>query len=180
MSAAILKEKVAFISRIGIILAFVSIVCFSISGNSGDRVQGYGWLILALIVFACWGVQAFVLKVANNYAPDAESIFVYEAIASLLFIPIALLMTDFSQPINCSFSGPYASFLIQILNSAGALALVYAMRYGKAIVVSPLTDALSPVITVILSLIIYATVPPIWQIIGIVSAITCIFILSKE
>lgn len=180
MSAAILKEKVAFISRIGIILAFVSIVCFSISGNSGDRVQGYGWLILALIVFACWGVQAFVLKVANNYAPDAESIFVYEAIASLLFIPIALLMTDFSQPINCSFSGPYASFLIQILNSAGAIALVYAMRYGKAIVVSPLTDALSPVITVILSLIIYATVPPIWQIIGIVSAITCIFILSKE
>lgn len=180
LSAGILKEKVSFLSKIGIVLAFISIICFSISGSDGGQVHGYVWLIMALIVFLCWGIQAFVLKVANNHAPDAESIFVYEAIASLLFIPAALFMTDFKQPINWSFSGPYASFLIQILNAIGALTLVYAMRYGKAMVVSPLTDALSPVITVILSLIIYAVIPPTWQIVGIITALLCILILSKD
>lgn len=180
LSATFLKEKVRLLGKIGIALAFISIVCFSISGSDGASVKGYGWLIMALIVFACWGIQAFVLKLANNYTPDAESIFVYEAIASLLFIPVALLMTDFSQPINWSFNGPYLSFGIQILNAIGALSLVYAMRYGKAMVVSPLTDALSPVITVIISLIIYAVIPPAIQIVGIVAALACIFILSKE
>ena len=66
------------------------------------------------------------------------------------------------------------------LNAIGALTLVYAMRYGKAMVVSPLSDALSPMMTVAISLIIYAHVPTIEQTIGILAAISCVFILSRE
>ena len=167
-------------SIFGIVLAFVSIICFSLSDNDGSTGEGYLWLVLALLVFACWGIQAFIMKVANNYTPDAESIFVYMAIAAVALSPVALLMTDFSQPINMSFNGPYLSFLIQILNAIGALTLVYAMRYGKAMVVSPLSDALSPMMTVAISLIIYAHVPTIEQTIGILAAISCVFILSRE
>ena len=42
--------------------------------------------------------------------------------------------------------------MIQILNAVGALMIVYAFRYGKAIIVSPLTNAVAPVITIIISL----------------------------
>jgi hypothetical protein len=73
------------------------------------------------------------MKVANNYSPDAESIFVYMAISALLFIPVAIGMTDFSVPVNWGWNGPYLAFMTQILNAIGALFLVYAMRYGKAI-----------------------------------------------
>lgn len=180
LSMIFLKEKVNTLSKIGILLSFVALVCFSISSSDGTTGRGYLWLILALLVFAAWGVQAFIMKLANNYSPDAESVFVYMTISGLLFIPVAFGMTDMSQPINLSFNGPYLSFLIQILNAIGALTLVYAMRYGKAMVVSPLANALAPVMTVIISLIIYSKVPPIIQIVGIVSALACVFILSKE
>jgi drug/metabolite transporter (DMT)-like permease len=45
-----------------------------------------------------------------------------------------------------------------VLNSVGALCLVYAVRFGKAIIVVPMT-ALAPVLTIILSLILYRVVP---------------------
>ena len=53
-------------------------------------------------------------------------------------------MTDFSQPINYGRGGPWLAAATQILNAVGALTLVYAFRYGKAIVVSPLTNAGAP------------------------------------
>ena len=62
----------------------------------------------------------------------------YMTIGALLLSPFAIWMTDFSQPINWGFKGPYLAFIIQILNSIGALTLVYALRYGKAIIVVPL------------------------------------------
>ena len=37
--------------------------------------------------------------------------------------------------------------------------IVYAFRYGKAIIVSPMTNAVAPVITIIISLIIYQVIP---------------------
>ena len=87
-------------------------------------------------------------------------------------------MTDFSQQINWSFKGPYLAALIQVLNSIGALTLVYALRYGKAIVVVPLTG-LSPVITVVISLIIYAVVPGTVLLIGLLFAAIAIVLLSE-
>lgn len=43
--------------------------------------------------------------------------------------------------------------IVQMLNAVGALTLVYALRYGKAIIVVPITG-LAPVITVVISLIV--------------------------
>ena len=118
------------------------------------------------------------LKIAPS--PDAESVFVYMAISAVVLIPVALAMTDFSQPVNWSFNGPYLTFIVQILNAIGAFALVYANRYGKAMIVAPLADAVAPVITTIISLVLYAHIPTVPQIIGIVSAISCVLIFSRE
>ena len=98
----------------------------------------------------------------------------------MLLIPVALLMTDFSQPINHSFNGPYLTFFVQILNAIGALTLVYANRYGKAMIVAPLGDACAPVITVAISLVLYSHLPSLPQVIGIVAAIACVLIFSRE
>src|SRR5699024_4215980 len=130
---------------IGIILALVAIPFLSYQSHGGS-ISGYLWLIYALLVFLAWGLQAFLMRFANERT-KAESIFFYMMMSGLLLIPIALIMTDFSAPINWGIKGPYAAFAIQILNSVGALMLVYAFRYGKAIIVSPLTNAAAPVIT---------------------------------
>ena len=62
----------------------------------------------------------------------------------------------------------------------GAFALVYANRYGKAMIVAPLADAVAPVITTIISLVLYMHIPTVPQLIGIVSAISCVLIFSRE
>ena len=46
--------------------------------------------------------------------------------------------------------------------------------------IAPLADACAPVITTAISLMLYAHVPGIAQILGIVSAITCVLIFSRE
>jgi len=67
---------------------------------------------------------------------------------------------------------------IQILNSIGALFIVYAFRYGRAIIVSPLTNAGAPVITIILSLLIYGVFPHSVVLSGMILAVIAIFLLA--
>ncbi|MBQ1167884.1 MAG: hypothetical protein II143_02180, partial [Bacteroidales bacterium] len=76
-------------------------------------------------------------------------------------------------------------FGVQILNAIGAFTLVYANRYGKAMVIAPLADACSPVICCLLSIVLLAiagldAMPSVWQICGMVAAISCVFIFSRE
>jgi drug/metabolite transporter (DMT)-like permease len=101
-------------------------------------------------------------------------------LTGLILIPFALLMTDFSMQINWGLKGPYLAALIQILNSIGALMIVYAFRFGKAIIISPLTNAIAPVITVIISLSIYSVIPHPAIIVGMVLALISIFLLAIE
>jgi drug/metabolite transporter (DMT)-like permease len=159
------------------VIALIAIFFLSWQNPDDTNVKGTAWLLLAVLVFICWAVQGFYLKVANN-AMRAESIFFYMALSGLLLAPFAWMMTDFSSPVNWGFNGPYLAALIHILNSAGALMLVYAFRYGKAIIVAPLTG-LAPVLTVIISLVVYGVVPGIMLAIGIVLAATAMWLLAE-
>ena len=111
---------------------------------------------------------------------SAESIFFYMMATGLLLIPVAVAMTDFSAEINWGMDGPLLAAGIQILNAVGALCLVYTFRYGKAIIVSPLTNAVAPVITVLLSLTIYSVVPGPVTIVGIACAVFAAFLFALE
>jgi drug/metabolite transporter (DMT)-like permease len=137
------------------------------------------WIFLSLLIFLAWGFQAYVMKSANK-TMKAESIFFYMMLTGILLIPFALWMTDFSQPINWGFKGPWLTAMIQILNAIGALMLVYAFRYGKAMIVSPMTNALAPVLTIIISLSIYRVIPHFIILIGILLAIFSAFLLAIE
>ena len=177
LSLLYLKEKASAKSWIGIVIAIMAFPLLSYQSSGNDQEFGFFWIILALAVFLLWGTQAYFMKVANKHI-KAESIFVYMMISGLGLIPVALFITDFRQEINWGFKGPYFTAAIQVLNSIGALFLVYAFRYGKAIIVSPLANAGAPVITIILSLIIYGVFPNTIILIGMLLAIIAIFLLA--
>jgi drug/metabolite transporter (DMT)-like permease len=177
LSVTFLKEHTNKKHWTGIALAIIAAVFLANPKLSGSETTGNSWLLLSVIVFIMWGLQAYVMKFSNN-TMKAESIFMYMTIGALLLSPFALWMTDFSQPVNWGFKGPYLAFMIQILNSIGALTLVYALRNGKAIIVVPMTG-LSPVITIIISLIIYAVIPGTVLLIGLILAAIAIFLLSE-
>ncbi len=182
LSLWLLRENTTIRGWIGIALALVAIFLLSYEEPApGVVTGGYLWLGMAMLVFLAWGIQAYVIKFANE-TMEAESIFFYMMATAIILIPVALAMTDFSQDINWGFEGPGMAALIQVLNSIGALCLVYAFRYGKAIIVSPMTNAVAPVITVILSLIIYAVDPfsiP-FKLTGIVLAVSAAFLMALE
>ncbi|MBS1575152.1 MAG: DMT family transporter [Bacteroidetes bacterium] len=178
LSVWLLKEKASVKAWIGIVIALIAILFLSYQPPSNGQKFGFFWIILSLCVFMLWGVQAYFIKLANVHT-NAESIFFYMMVSGIALIPVAILMTDFSKAINWGIKGPYLAAAIQILNSIGALFLVYAFRFGKAIIVSPLANAGAPVITIILSLLIYGIFPGPAILFGMIMAIVAIFLLSN-
>jgi drug/metabolite transporter (DMT)-like permease len=179
MSYGLLKERASKLGWMGIVMALVAIPLLAYQEPGSSAAKGYLWMVLALLVFLAWGIQAYYMKVANQ-TMKAESIFFYMMVTGILLVPVALLMTDFSQSINWGFKGPYLAAMIQILNSIGALCLVYAFRYGKAIIVSPMTNAIAPVITVIISLALYRVVPHGIVLTGMLLALAAAFLMAIE
>jgi len=177
LSLWLLKERASARSWIGIIIALVAIPLLSYQPAENGQKFGFLWILLALLVFLLWGTQAYFMKVANKHM-KAESIFFYMMISGIGLIPAAIFMTDFKQDINWGFKGPYLAAGIQILNSIGALFIVYAFRHGRAIIVSPLTNAGAPVITIILSLLIYGVFPHAVILTGMLLAVVAIFLLA--
>jgi uncharacterized membrane protein len=179
MSLLFLNERSSKLGAVGIALALASLPLFDYS--PGGTTTGFGteWFILALIILAAWGVQAFFMRFANR-TMHAESIFFYMMITGIALIPVALALTDFSQPINYGADGPYLSAGIQILNSIGALTLVYAFRYGRALVVAPLANAGAPLVTAILSVLISGAMPQPLKLVGIVLAFAAAALLALE
>ncbi|VUD67301.1 hypothetical protein TDB9533_03724 [Thalassocella blandensis] len=179
MSMFFLKERATKLGVLGIALALVALPLFEYSPAGDEANTGYLWFFLALIIMAAWGLQAYCMKFSNAHM-SAESIFFYMTITALALVPVALLMTDFNEKIDMSMSVLFSNAAIQILNALGALCLVYAFRYGKAIIVAPLTNAGSPLITSVLVIIAMSVEPSLTKTLGIVLAVVAALILAIE
>lgn len=177
LSLLLLKERTSRLGALGVALALVALPLFDFSPQGFSFTQGSTWFPLALIIMACWGVQAYFMKLANNHM-SAESIFFYMMLSGLLLTPAALAMTDFSKPINWGWDGPWLAAVIQMLNAVGALFLVYAFRHGKAIVVSPLTNAGGPLVTAVISLLIVGVMPGELKMVGLALAFIAAALLA--
>lgn len=175
LSYFLLKERVGKVGMVGIALAACSLPLFDYSPGASAS-MGW-WFLLSLAILLAWGLQAYFIRLANA-TMDAESIFFYMTVSGLAFIPVALLLTDFSQPINLGWGGPGLSALIQLLNAVGALTLVYAFRHGKAIVVSPMINAGAPLLTSVIALVSLGVVPGTAKLAGIVLAVLAALLLA--
>ena len=192
LSMVFLKERVTKVGAIGVVLALIALPLFNYSpagdvdatsaGGGAQSAAGGAqavWFVYALIILLAWGVQGYFMKLANG-SMDAENIFLYMTLTGLLLIPVALWMTDFSIPINYGWQGPGLAAITQILNAVGALTLVYAFRYGRALVVAPLANAGAPMITAIISMIVLAATPNAVTVIAIALASLAAALLGLE
>lgn len=179
LSFLVMGERTGRLGAIGIALALLALPTFDFTPSGGPAGAGAAWLIPGLLVMLCWGVQAYFMKAANNVM-SAESIFVYMMLTGLLLMPVAWAMTDFGKPINWGWDGPWLAALIQVLNAIGALTLVFAFRYGKAIIVAPLANAGAPLATALLSLLVLSVMPGPLKAAGIGLALMASLLLAIE
>jgi uncharacterized membrane protein len=192
LSMLFLRERVTKVGALGVALALIALPLFNYSpGGEADAVtagavsaggsalHGVTWFAYALIILLAWGVQAYFMKLANG-TMDAENIFLYMTLTGLLLIPVALWMTDFGVPIEYGWQGPGLAAITQILNAVGALTLVYAFRYGRALVVAPLANAGAPMITAIVSMIVLGAMPNAITVVAIALAFLAAALLAIE
>lgn len=177
LSVTFLKETTNRRHWAGIILAFISIALMSLQKPDNNAISGYLWFAFAIFVFFAWGIQAYYMKIANSHM-NSESIFFYMMVTGIMLVPVAYLMTDMTSEINWGFRGPYLAAIVSIFNSIGALTLVYAIRHGKVIIVAPLINAGAPVITIVLSLLIYMVIPDPVIITGIIIALIAVYLMA--
>lgn len=178
LSFLFLGERTGKLGMAGIALAVLSLPMFDYSPGGGEHHYG-AWFLFSLAIMVAWGLQAYYIKLANA-TMDAESIFFYMMLTGLMFIPAAFWLTDFSKPIYLGLGGPWLAAAIQVLNAIGALLLVYAFRYGKAIVVSPMVNAGAPLLTSIISLVVAGAAPGPYKIAGIVLALMAALLLALQ
>lgn len=180
MAFGALRERLSALSWIGVGLALVSIVLFSIS--SGDTEDATGpYLLLAILVCVAWGVQAYFMRKAAVVGVNDATTFGWMTVSGLLLIPVALIMMG-GLPLSFPWQAPALTAITQLLNAVGALFLVMAMSRGKASIVAPVTNALAPVLTIVLSLIVFQTLPSGFQVGGIVLALvgSSLMVYSSE
>ncbi|PRY08300.1 DMT family transporter [Kineococcus rhizosphaerae] len=169
MAVVALRERVTRLAAIGVVLALAAIVLFSVSGGSASVDVG-SWMVLALLVCLAWGVQAYYMRKAAVAGVDDATTFGWMTVSGLLLVPVALLVTG-GLPGGFGWRAPALTAVTQVLNAVGALFLVMAMSRGKASIVAPVTNALAPVLTIVLSLAVYRTLPSVFQTAGIVLAL---------
>lgn len=169
MAVALLRERLTGLAAVGAVLALVAVVLFSVSSGEDDVSTG-PWLLLALVVTVAWGVQAYFMRKAATVGVNDGTTFGWMAISGLLLVPVALLMAG-GLPQGAPWQAPVLAGGTQLLNAVGALFLVMALSRGRAAVVSPTTNALAPVLTIVVSLIIFQALPSPFAAAGMVLAL---------
>lgn len=170
MAMALLRERIARLAVVGVIAALAAIVLLSIPGGGGSSDSHGPWLLLAILICVAWGAQAFCMRKAALIGVNDATTFGWMTISGLLLVPVAYVMMG-GLPSGAPWQAPALTAVTQVLNAVGALFLVMALSRGKASVVAPLTNAMAPVLTIVLSLAIYQTLPSGWGTIGIVLAL---------
>ncbi|MGC0385567.1 DMT family transporter [Streptomyces sp. SAI-129] len=170
MATVLLRERITRLAVVGVVAALVAIVLLSIPSGSDDSDSHGPWLLIAVLVCVAWGVQAFCMRKAALVGVNDATTFGWMTISGLLLVPVAFALMG-GLPDAAPWQAPALTAVTQVLNAVGALFLVMAFSRGKATVVAPVTNALAPVLTIVLSLAVYQTLPSVWGTLGIVLAL---------
>jgi uncharacterized membrane protein len=177
LSWTILRERTYPLALSGIVLSLPAIFLVSLQAPSTSPVHGSLWLVGTIAIFFMWGLQAYFMKSSSN-AISAEELFIYMTATGLALSPVALWMGPGLHA--GSRIGFGLTFAIQSLNAVGCLLFVYAVRYGKAIVVVPMVNGLFPLVTIIVSLLIYREMPTNYNLAGMVLALVAVLFMAFD
>lgn len=169
MAVVLLRERLPVVAGVGVVLALLAVLAFSAS-TDGEGATAGPWLLMAVGVSVAWGVQAYFMRKAATVGVNDGTTFGWMTISGLLLVPVAFAMMG-GWPGGFPWQAPALALGTQLLNAVGALFLVMALSRGRASIVAPTTNALAPVLTIVLSLAIYQTLPTAFQGIGIVLAL---------
>ncbi len=179
LGAAFLGERTGRVGTVGIVLALAALPLLNDwKPGAGSSHLGL-WFFLSLLILLTWGVQNYFIKIGHR-SMNTGAIFCYMTLGGLLLVPLALARTNWSAPINWGPKGPLLSAGIQLLNAVGSLSLVYALREGKAMVVSTLTNAASPLLTALIAMAIAGQAPGTFKLLGIGLAVAASALLAVE
>ncbi len=177
LSWTILRERTFPLALSGIVLSLPAIFLVSLQEPTSSPVHGSLWLVGTIAIFFMWGLQAYFMKSSSN-AISAEELFIYMTATGLALSPVALWMgPGIHAGSGIGFGLTYA---IQSLNAVGCLLFVYAVRYGKAIVVVPMVNGLFPLVTIVVSLLIYREIPSKYNLAGMVLALFAVLFMAFD
>jgi uncharacterized membrane protein len=177
LSWALLRERTYPLALSGILLSLPAIFLVSLQEPTNSPVHGSLWLVWTIAIFFMWGLQAYFMKSSAN-AMSAEELFVYMTLTGLALSPVALAM---GPGIHAgSGIGFGITYSIQTLNAVGCLLFVYAVRYGKAIVVVPMVNGMFPLVTIVVSLLIYQQIPGKYNLAGMVLALIAVLFMAFD
>jgi drug/metabolite transporter (DMT)-like permease len=177
LSWALLRERTYPLALSGILLSLPAIFLVSLQEPTDSPVHGSLWLVGTIAIFFMWGLQAYFMKSSAN-AMSAEELFVYMTATGLALSPVALAM---GPGIHAgSGVGFGITYMIQSLNAVGCLLFVYAVRYGKAIVVVPMVNGMFPLVTIVVSLLIYRQIPSKYNSAGMALALVAVLFMAFD
>jgi len=177
LSWTILRERTYPLALSGILLSLPAIFLVSLQSPSSSPVHGSLWLLGAIAIFFLWGLQAYFMK-SSAGSIGSEELFVYMTATGLALSPVALAMgPGFHAGSAIGFG---LTFAIQSLNAVGCLLFVYAVRLGKAIVVVPMINGLFPMVTIVVSLLIYREIPSRYNFAGMVLALVAVLFMAFD
>ena len=177
LSLAFLKERTGMMGAIGIVLALVALPLFDYraDGAAGNRP------VVRARARDPGGLGRAGLRHQAREPSDGsrEHLLLHDAERAAAG-PGRARDDRLLQPINYGLDGPGLAAAIQILNAVGALTLVFAFRYGKAIIVAPLVNAGAPLLTAVLSMFLLGVVPGPMKIAGIALALLAALLLALQ
>jgi drug/metabolite transporter (DMT)-like permease len=178
LAVVLLGERLRPLATVGVLLTLVAAVLFGCS-SAGNRSVAGAWLPLVAVVVLSWGVQALLLRKAAIVGVTDSTSFTYMTLSGLLLVPLALFMSG-GPRLDLPWQAPALAGGTQLLNAVAALFLVMAISRGKASLVVPVTSALPPVVTTVLSLVAYHRLPTALPALGMVLALLGCTLTSSD
>jgi transporter family protein len=132
------------------------------------------WFIPAVMALILWGVWGVFQKLATSHMPP-RNVYLVSALGA---IAVVLVMVSTSKfPLSLSADGTLFALIAGICSALGGLLFLHAVSKGEASVVITFT-ALYPVVSIILSFILFREVITLKQGIGIIMALFSIVLLA--
>ncbi|MEW5979400.1 MAG: DMT family transporter [Acidobacteriota bacterium] len=175
------KEKILRIQAFGIGLSLGAIFLLNTApaplGTATPIAFFSEWMVYTLLSLVLFGITFITQKGATYFISSELSTIAFAA--GFFLLDVIVILTDPSLTWKIPARSGWVSVLIGALMGAGSLTLFAAYRYGKASIVTPLSQ-LFPAITVVVAVPLFHESIDMPRGIGIVAALVAGAILSIE